>query len=243
MEYLNKGLFSFLLFASLLQPLFSQKDNNILVFTKTNGYRHASIEDGIQALKNFAKEESWSINFTEDSLMFNEEELDHYDAVIFMNTTGDILGNDQEKAFEEFIKKGRGFVGIHAASDTEYDWEFYSEMIGAQFLSHPKVQEAKLHVNYEIDHPAINHLEHVWIRKDEWYNFKTQPAEYLNVLISIDENSIEGKKMNQYHPICWYHSFHNSRIFYTGMGHTPESYYDEIFLTHLKEAIKWALND
>lgn len=222
---------------------FCQTNSEILVFSKTNSYRHASITDGINALSKMAIEESWTITFTEDSIYFNEANLKSKDLIIFLNTTGDILGDNEKVAFENYIKNGGGFLGIHAASDTEFEWPFYAEMIGAQFLNHPKIQDAKLNVHLEETHKSIQHLDSIWMRKDEWYNFRKAPSDHLNVLIDLDEKTITGKIMNSYHPISWYQVYHGAKIFYTAMGHTPESYSDEHFLLHVKGGIEWILSD
>ena len=217
-----------------------QKNTNILVMTKTNGYRHNSINAGVPALWTMANEENWTITFTEDSTYFTSENLKQHQAIIFLNTTMDILGEEEQEAFEKYINNGGGFVGIHAATDTEYDWEFYKNMIGAQFKSHPKTQEAKMKVYKNDPHPAVAHLSDEWIKVDEWYNFKEALPSYANVLLELDESSYSGKRMGTKHPIAWYHVYEGGRIFYTGLGHTPESFEDEKYLNHLREGIKWA---
>lgn len=212
-------------------------DNKILVFTKTEGYRHASIPDGVNALQNMAGENSWAAHHTEDASVFTSDSLDAYLAIVFLNTTGDILNENQQSSFRSYIQQGGGFVGIHSATDTEYDWPWYGNMAGAYFESHPEIQEARLQV-IDRNHPATEFLPTEWIRTDEWYNFTDINPE-INVLITIDESSYQGGKNGENHPIAWYHEFEGGRIFYTAGGHTSESYSNEQFLNHLWGGIEY----
>jgi len=189
----------------------------------------------------FSQNQKTNLLVFSDSLHFATANLEDYNAIIFLNTTQDVLGEKGEQAFEKYIHQGGGFVGIHAASDTEYKWDFYAKMVGAQFASHPKTQDAKMNVHKNCNHPSITHLDSEWIKKDEWYNFRNPVPTYVNVLLDLDESSYEGKRMGQYHPIAWYHYFEGGRVFYTGLGHTNQTYQNEKFLTHLKEGIRWAV--
>lgn len=222
-----------------LAPI-AEEQPSLLVCTKTNGFRHASIPNGVNALWEMARKNDWLISFTEDSTQFATQNLAQYDAIIFLNTTQDILGAAGERAFEEYINNGGAFVGIHAATDTEYEWDFYDKMLGAHFVSHPKTQTAKINVHHEHHHAAVAHLDKEWVRKDEWYNFKNPVPAYVNVLLDLDESSYQGQRMGSYHPISWYHTYEGGRIFYTGLGHTKAAYEEANFLTHLEEGIKWA---
>jgi type 1 glutamine amidotransferase len=165
--------------------------------------------------------------------------LKQYDAVVFLSTTGNILNDEQQKAFEEFIRSGKGFVGIHAAADTEYDWPWYGKLVGAYFVSHPKQQKAKLTIT-DHKHASTKHLPTTWERFDEWYNYKSRNND-VKVLMTIDESSYQGGKEGAYHPMAWYHSFDGGRSFYTALGHTDESYKEENFLKHLLGGIKYAV--
>ncbi len=214
----------------------------ILVFTKTNGYRHKSIPRGIEALDELGSKNKWEFYFTEDSTHFTTENLKKYNTIVFLNTSGDILGDPGKAAFKNYIHCGGGFVGIHAASNTEEKWDFYTEMVGAKFRNHPRIQPAKLNVNKQISHPAIAHLGAAFERTDEWYNFIEPVRRHVNVLIDIDESSYEGDRMGQYHPVSWYHYYEGGRIFYTAMGHTEASYSDPLFMEHVEEGIRWAVN-
>lgn len=217
-----------------------QKEPSILVFSKTTGFRHKSIPAGITYFNNLQKETNWNINFSEESTDFSSENLAKYNVVVFLNTTGNLFNDQQKKAFKKYIANGNGFVGIHSASNTEEQWPWFTDMIGATFRDHPRVQKAKVLVNLYNEHPAIKHLNKEEFFKDEWYNFQKPVAKHVNVLASVDESSYKGKKMNTNHPITWYHHYDGGRIFYTGLGHTNNSYKDVRFKEMIKGGILWA---
>ena len=181
----------------------------------------------------------FTVEATEDSLAFTVENLSKYKAVIFLSTTGNVLGEAQEKALEKFIQQGGGFVGVHAAADCEYDWPWYVKMVGASFLSHPEQQLAKLQVK-DKSHRSTKHLPDTWERKDEWYNFKSMNPD-VKVLITIDENSYKGGKNGDNHPMAWFHDYDGGRAFYTELGHTEESFSEPLYLQHLLGGIQYAL--
>ena len=218
-----------------------KKQPKVLVFSKTLGYRHASIKHGIVAIQQLGKANNFLVDTTEDVAWFNSAKLKEYKTVIFLSPTGEFFDEDQKAAFKSFIQGGGGFVGIHAATDCLFKWDWYGRMIGAYFVNHPKVQKATLVIK-DKKHPATRGLPNPWQHTDEWYNFKFNDSK-LNVLISLDEKSYSGGKNGEYHPISWYHKFEGGRVFYTGLGHTPESFTsDEYFLEHLLGGIKYALN-
>lgn len=219
----------------------SGSEINLLVFTKTEGYRHASIPDGVAALQQMAAENGWNTDHTEDASVFTSDSLNNYRAIIFLNTTGNILSSNQQSAFEHFIRQGGGFVGIHSASDTEYDWPWYGSLVGAYFESHPQIQEARLEVA-DRNHPSTGVLPDEWIRTDEWYNFRDISSD-INVLIWLDESSYEGGTNGDNHPIAWFHEYEGARIFYTAGGHTSESYSEELFLKHLQGGIFYVIGE
>lgn len=219
---------------------FKPKPKRILVFSKTAGFRHSSIKQGKEAIIKLAKENNFIADTTEDAAYFTSKILKQYAAVVFLNTTGDILNDDQQKAFEKFIQSGKGFVGIHAATDTEYDWPWFCKLVGANFANHPKPQKATLDVT-DASHSSTNFLPLQWTRFDEWYNFKNRNND-VKVLLTIDEKSYEGGKEGEYHPMSWYHEFDGGRAFYTALGHTEESYQEELFLRHILGGIKYVLN-
>ncbi|HMP99668.1 MAG TPA: ThuA domain-containing protein [Cyclobacteriaceae bacterium] len=216
----------------------TQQQERVLVFSKTSGFRHSSIEAGKQAIIKLGKENNFAADTTEDAGMFYASSLKKYKAVIFLNTTGDVLNPYQKKDFEKFIQSGGGFVGVHAATDTEYNWPWYGKMVGAYFLDHPEIQEARLF--RAAKHELNEVLPEEWTRTDEWYNFKDINPD-INVLLYIDESSYNGGKNGAYHPISWWHNYDGGRAFYTAMGHTEASYNEELFLQHLLAGIEYAM--
>ena len=213
--------------------------SKVLIFSKTNGYRHESIEVGITAIKKLAAANNFDVDATEDSVYLSDANFKKYKAVIFLSTTGTVLGKEQELALQNFIHAGGGFVGIHAATDCEYEWPWYDKMIGANFLSHPQQQEAKLIV-VDKTHSSTKHLPATWSRKDEWYNFKNMNPD-VKVLIKIDETSYTGGKNGDSHPMAWYQAYEGGRVFYTELGHTEESYTDPLYLQHVLGGIQYAM--
>jgi type 1 glutamine amidotransferase len=215
----------------------------LLVFSKTAGFRHASIVDGKIALVKLAAVHNFAIDFTEDATVFTDVNLARYNAVVFLLTTGEIFDDNQQAAFERYIRAGGGYVGIHSASDTEYDWSWYGGLVGS-FLNrvnkHSKVMQATIHV-VDRTHPSTNMLPPLWIRTDEWYNFATNPRGKVHVLLTVDESTYKGGTMGVDHPIAWYHEYDGGRAWYTSLGHTSESYYEPLFLAHLWGGITYAV--
>lgn len=211
---------------------------SVLVFSKTAGFRHESIKVGKLALIDLGKKNNFYVDTTENSAAFSEKNLKKYKVIVFLSTTGDILNNQQQSAFEKYIQSGGGFVGIHAASDTEYDWAWYCSLVGGNFLGHPEVQNADLQI-IDNNHASTNFLQTVWKRKDEWYNFKNLNPN-TKTIIKIDEKTYNGGSHSDFHPMCWYHSFDGGRAFYTALGHTNESYAEELFLKHVLGGIIYA---
>ncbi|MBC6111786.1 ThuA domain-containing protein [Pedobacter sp. CCM 8938] len=220
----------------------AKKITKVLVFSKTKGYRHGSIGAGKLALQKLGAEHNFGVDTTEDASKFTEENLKNYAAVIFLSTTGDVLDNTQQIAFERYIQAGGGYVGVHAATDTEYDWPWYGKLAGAYFTSHPAVQEASFVIK-DKKHPSTKFFtDSVWMHKDELYNFKEINPD-IKVLITIDEKSYTGGKNGAFHPFSWYHNFDGGRAFYTSMGHTDETWKEDKFLKHLLGGIKYAIGN
>ncbi|MGW1003734.1 ThuA domain-containing protein [Streptomyces sp. NPDC002520] len=214
----------------------------VLVFSKTAGFRHDSIPDGIATIKQLGEANGFTVDATEDAGAFTGANLRRYDAVVFMSTTGDVLDDTQQAAFEGYIHQGGAYVGVHSAADTEYDWAFYGGLAGAYFQNHPAIQPARVNVE-DRGHPATAHLGMTWDRTDEWYNYRSNPRERAHVLASLDESSYSGGTMNGDHPIAWCQNYQGGRAFYTGEGHTKESYTDPAFRQHLLGGIRWAIGD
>jgi cytochrome c len=216
-----------LLLLSSVQPSF-----RVLAFSKTTGFRHDSIGEAHAALQQLGAEHGFAVDATEDAATFNDSQLATYSAVVFLLTTGDVLDEEQQAAFERYIRAGGGYVGVHSASDTEYDWAWYGSLVGAYFADHPPGL-----------HQAVVYIEPqgTWVRTDEWYNFRSNPRAIpeIQVLASVDESTYSGGTMGD-HPIAWQHGYDGGRAWYTAAGHTLESYREPEFLAHLASGVLYA---
>jgi len=214
---------------------------SVLVFSKTDtaGYRHASISDGIQAFRSLGRAHYFEVEATENASVFTADRLAQYDVVVFLNTSGDVLNEAQQTAFERYVRSGGGFMGVHGASATEYDWTWYGGLVGAFFDDHPEVQEATVRVVNDA-HPSTLHLPERWARTDEWYNFRTDPSDSVEVLLALDETTYDGGTMGASHPIAWMREYDGGRSFYTALGHTEAVYREPLFRRHLLKGIEWA---
>lgn len=210
----------------------------VLVYSRTTGYRHDSIPAGVATVGELGAEHGFTVDATEDPAVFTPDNLSRYAAVVFLNTTGDVLDAAGRAAFEGYINGGGGFVGVHAAADTEHNWPFYGELVGAYFAQHPPVQPATVEV-VDRTHPATAHLPTRWKRTDEWYDYRTRPTD-ARILAVLDETSYTGGQMGRPHPHAWCRTYAGGRTFYTGGGHTVEAYAEPAFRTHLLGAIRWA---
>ncbi len=221
---------------------------NVLLFTKTNGFHHESVNEGVTAVRQLAVRHHFAVDWHEDASIFNDEKLQKYQAVVFLLTTGDILNEEQQAAMERFIRAGKGFVGIHSASDTEYDWDWYTQMVGRTFHIHPAIQTAELEV-LNRKFPGLERMPDRFLWTDEWYEFGAERIKGLNYILAVDEQTFDpsaqwGEKkttgMGKFHPIAWYHNYDGGRAFYTGLGHMPSTYSDTLFLEHIYGGIYWA---
>ncbi|HLO69333.1 MAG TPA: ThuA domain-containing protein [Flavipsychrobacter sp.] len=210
---------------------------NVLILTKTNGFRHTSIEAGTAMFLNNAT--AWNISpvVVTGTNAFVGNSLDAYDVIVLLNTTGDIFNAEEQSVLQQFVRRGGGILAIHAATDAEYDWPWYGQMLGAWFDNHPAIQLATCKVPVS-SHPAVANLPQLWQRTDEWYNFKQlQPDNHT--LITVDESSYTGGTHGASHPMSWYRYFDGGRVFYTAMGHTEEAYSEPLFKEHIKGALQW----
>jgi len=217
----------------------------VLIFSRTAAFRHGSIEAGIGALEALAAEHGVTLDDTEDPAVFAPESLAVFAAVIFLSTTGDVLDDAQQEAFTSYIRGGGGFVGIHAASDTEYEWPWYGQLVGGYFDGHPgnpNVREGTVLVA-QPDHPATAGLPATWVRSDEWYDIRDFQTD-VTVLLNVDESTYkrpeEGPAARP-RPIAWARVFDGGRMFYTALGHTDESYGEPEFLSHVWGGLEWVL--
>lgn len=208
----------------------------ILVFTRTVGWRHDSIPVAVDTVRALARETGHDIVHSEDPELFDDTTLAGFVAVVFANTTGDVLDDAQQAALERFVAAGGGFVGVHAAADTEYDWPWYGELVGARFLSHPPGLQTG-DVWFE---PAHGPDEvRVWRVTDEFYNYRDNPAAGVDVVARLDERSYDGGTMGEDHPIAWCHDRLGGRAWYTGLGHDRAIYGDATFRAHLLAGLRY----
>jgi type 1 glutamine amidotransferase len=207
----------------------------LLVYTRTTGYRHASIPAGVGALR---RVDGYSVDATEDPTVFRAGTLQDYAAIVFLSTSGEVLDDAGREALTGYMAAGGAWLGIHGASTTEYGWPWFGDLVGARFDQHPPVQAGVISVA-DKDHPATEHLGVTWARCDEWYAFRDNPRPCVRVLLTVDETSYEGGTMGADHPIAWCHEHLGGRSFYTALGHTDESFAEQAFLRHLRGALSW----
>ncbi len=247
---MNKNIFlSTLFFCFLCNFVSAQgKQFRALLFTKTMGFHHESILEGVTAIRDLGAKHFFDVDWQEDPSKISDDNLKKFDLIIFLNTTGDILNDQQQTAMEKFIQSGKGFVGIHSASDTEYDWEWYTKLVGRSFKIHPTIQSAKLKFT-ENKFPGLTDFKEDSYWTEEWYDFGPEKISGLQYILTVDESTYNpkvqwGEKksdgMGAMHPIAWYHEFDGGRAFYTALGHMPADYTDRAFLNHVYAGILYA---
>jgi len=212
----------------------------VLLFSETRDFRHDSTEDALLALEQLATSIGVQSDRANDSAgVFTVDNLAKYNAVVWVMTSGDVLNPEEQSAFESYIRSGGGYAGIHAASFTEFEWPWYGDLVGAYFDQHPPIQSAVQFVE-DNTHPSTAHLGSTWTRTDEWYDYRSNPREQVNVLLSLDESSYSGGIMGDDHPSAWFHDFDGGRSWYTGGGHTITSYSEPDFRAHLLGGLRYA---
>lgn len=225
-----------------------QKQFKALVVTTTRGWHHESVHAGFIAIKELGIRNFFDVVLFEDPESFTDKFLTQFQVVIFLNTTGDIFDTTQQKVLERFIQSGKGFAGIHSASDTEYDWDWYTRLVGRMFYIHPVIQTARLKV-LDSKFPGLQGFADGRLWTDEEYEFGPEKVSDLNYILGVDESSYnpkvdwgkkKGKGMGALHPIAWYHNYNGGRSFYTALGHLPTNFSDPAFLNHLYAGIFWA---
>lgn len=232
-----------LLAATLAASSAPAANPRVLVFTKTAGFRHDSIPAAIQALRDLGAKHGFGVDATEDDTVFTRAGLAHYGAVVFLLTTGDVLDDTEQAAFESYIRSGGGFVGVHSAADTERDWPWYGRLLGAWSSGHPEIQPATIEVVSPRDASTAG-LPARWARTDEWYGFLSNPrSNGVRVLLKLDEATYQPRNwsMGADHPIAWEHEFDGGRAWYTEGGHTRESYAEPLFVAHVLGGIQYSL--
>ena len=225
---------------------------NVLVFEKINGFKDVpSVEGARAALSAMAERKGWAIAFTDKGGAMNAKTLSQFDVVLWNNISGDVLTLSQRDAFRRWLEKGGGYVGLHgSAGDPVYFWDWYPDtLIGARFAGHPRnpqFQEARIVVNH--GHPLGHVLPTEWRMTDEWYSFRTNPrAAGAQVVLTLDEASynandpqMPGLAMGADHPLAWTNCIGKGRMFYSAIGHRPETYSEPNHVKLLEAAIGWA---
>ncbi|MFA9390716.1 MAG: ThuA domain-containing protein [Prolixibacteraceae bacterium] len=236
------------LISGLSNQNLAAKPLKLLIFSKTNGYRHASIPSGLEALNKLATENNWQITASEDSSIFTTQQLSNIDLVIFLSTSGDVLGSAEQQALQHFVESGKGLLTIHSGTDTEYNWPWYSQAIGTHFLGHPPTQKAKVLIEDRNNPATVCFPDSIWEAEDEWYSFRSNPRPDVHVLVSMDEQSYDvddnrwfagAKQRMGDHPIVWYRKVGKGIVFQSGFGHTNEMFTNPVYLCHIKGAIEW----
>jgi hypothetical protein len=241
-----------LLFALFCQTIFlssmAQKQFKALLVTTTRGWHHESIHAGVLALQQLGAKNYFDVVLWEDPNGFTDQYLQQFSVVIFLNTTGNIFDSAQQKVMERFIQSGKGYVGIHSASDTEYDWEWYTKLVGRMFHIHPAVQTARV-VALDKTFPGLEGFANGRLVTDEWYEFGPEKISGLQYILNLDESTYnpkvqwgekKGEGMGKLHPMAWYHNYDGGRAFYTALGHNPTNFSDPDYLAHLLGGIRWA---
>jgi uncharacterized protein len=223
-----------------------QKQFKALLVTTTRGWHHESLHSGVLAINDLAVKNFFDVVVWQDPKGFTDKYLEQFQVVIFLSTTGDIFDSTQQKVMERFIQSGKGFVGIHSASDTEYDWDWYTKLVGRMFVTHPPIQTAQLNV-LDAGFPGLQGFAGNKLWTDEWYEFSPEKISGLNYILAVDESTYnpkvqsgDKKGMGKFHPLAWYHNYDGGRSFYTALGHLPAIYSDPAFLNHLYAGIFWA---
>lgn len=223
--------------------------DKVLVFTKTEGFRHESIPAGIKMIKDLGdKNGFWEAVTTEDSIDFNTQNLKKYKAVVWCNTSGeDLLNADQRQAFEDYIKGGGGFVGIHAATDTyrSGSWPFYNELVGGIVQTDPNHTASDYEAVMTVvnEHPSVDFLDGPYTKIEEYYYWKTNGGYlYPDNIELLRVESTGNKAYDEPRPISWYKEYKGGRSFYTALGHNTSDYTgDPKFIKHVGEGIKYVM--
>lgn len=228
----------------------------VLLFSKTTGFRHGeSIEASKSVFSAMARRNGWFVYETEAGGVFNPEQLRQFRAVIFNNSTGRVLNDEQQQALGQYVEAGGALIGIHGAGDNSHHWPWYEEnLLGAQFSHHPlkpQLQKTDVYVETAVDSTLTRNLPRSWAHQDEWYVFFGRPkgmkiVSYINgdqiipngnILFITDKNF----GMGNYHPVAWYRTVGKGKTFYTSMGHTAEVWRDANFVRLVENALRWSL--
>jgi uncharacterized protein len=230
---------------------------HVLVISQTKGFEHDSVSSAMATIWRMGHETKlWDTMLRTDTELLtkkdlgrNTKTLGYFDAVVFASTTGELdLTDDQKTDFLSFVKDdGKGFVGIHAALDTNYKWPEYGEMIGGWFDQHPWMTFNAPIVVEDPNFPAVRHFPHAFVKRDEIYQAKSWSRDKVNVLLSLDASKLDYTNNPRVHrqdrdfAVAWSKMYGKGRVFYSTLGHTTESWDDPDIQKMYFEAIKWVL--
>ncbi|MEU6123951.1 ThuA domain-containing protein [Streptomyces sp. NPDC047123] len=220
----------------------------VLVFSKVTNFAHDSIPAGVEAIEKLGAEHGFEVEATDDAGAFTDTNLARFQAVVFNNTNstpekGDLLDAPQRAAFQKYVRAGGGWVGLHAASASERDWDWYEGLVGAIFDKHPAVQKGRIKV-LDHAHPSTKGLPELWEREEEWYNWRTNPTGKVHTLAQIKvRDGVTGLDEGVDHPWSWCQNYDGGRSWYTAGGHAASAFQEEGFLRHVLGGIQWAAGD
>jgi type 1 glutamine amidotransferase len=233
---------------------FPQGRKSVLLFSKATGFRHGeSIDAGKKVFAELATKNNWFLYETEEGGAFNPEQLAKFDVVIFSNSTGRVLSDDQQRALEDYVTQGGSLIGIHGSGDNSHHWDWYTQnLMGAEFSHHaldPHLQEATVTLNNVPDSLLVAGLPPSFTQTDEWYVFFDNPrAKGFNIVYAIDGEKIipngnmlwmkdKNFGMGKDHPVAWYRATGKGRTFYTSMGHDATAWAQAPFVKMLENAV------
>jgi uncharacterized protein len=235
---------------------FPENRTRVLLFSKSTAFRHSeSIEAGKSAFRELAKKNNWFLYDTEEGGVFNARQLPMFDVVLFNNSTGRVLNDEQQRALEDYVEKGGHLIGIHGAGDNSHHWDWYVQnLTGVEFSHHslnPQFQETNVMLNPVPDSVLVQNLPATWTHTDEWYVFFENPrTKGFNVLYTIDGEKINPSGnllwlrsknfgMGKDHPVAWYRTVGAGRTFYSSLGHDARAWQQEAFIRMLENAVNW----
>lgn len=235
---------------------FPANQSAILVFSKTTGFRHtSSIDASMAVFDSLGKKHNWFVYKTEEGGVFNAEQLSKFKTVIFNNSTGRVLNEDQQKVLEQYVENGGNLLGIHGAGDNSHHWEWYVQsLLGAEFSHHSlkmPFEKTNILVETHADSSLVVGVSKTWNRADEWYVFFENPRKKgFHILYTINGESIDptanipliasnkNSGMGKDHPVAWHKNIGKGKTFYTSMGHDETAWKDPNFVKLIENALR-----
>jgi len=211
-------------------------------------YHHLSVPVARESFERLSERHYFKLTWVETAETFAQQKYEEYDVIVFISGSPCGLNEAKRSEFVQYVENGGGIVGVHfsfAFKEAERQWPWWEDLIGSTFASHPPIQSGIACV-MDHDFPACMHLPAKWVWTDEWYSFATPFPEHLNVVLTVDEASYyprEEDVMGSPHPIAWYHEPYGARVFYTALGHIPDTYRDPVFLRHIYGGMLWAVGE